>query len=40
METFEKALSGGFSCVNTRLTFDSEILMPNLIEKDFSKNEY
>ena len=37
METFEKTLSGGFSCVNTRLSFDSEILMPNLTEKDFQK---
>ena len=37
METFEKTLSGGFSCINTRLSFDSEILMPNLTEKDFQK---
>ena len=37
METFEKRLSGSFSCVNTRLSFDSEILMPNLTEKDFQK---
>ena len=37
METFEKRLSGSFSCVNTRLLFDSEILMPNLTEKDFQK---
>ena len=37
METFEKTLSGGFSCVNTRLSFDSKILMPNLTEKDFQK---
>ena len=37
METFEKTLSGGFSCVDTRLPFDKEILMPNLTEKDFQK---
>ena len=37
IETFEKTLSGGFSCVNTRLSFDSEILMTNLTEKDFQK---
>ena len=37
METFEKTLSGGFSCVNTRLSFDSKILMPNLTEKDSRK---
>ena len=37
METFEKTLSGGFSCVNTRLSFDSETLMPNLTEKVYQK---
>ena len=36
LEIFEKA-SGGFSCVNTRLSFDIEYLMTNLIEKDFNK---
>ena len=35
METFEKTVAGGFSCVNTRLLFDTEILMPNLTEKDY-----
>ena len=35
METFEKTVSGGFSCVNTRLSFDTEILMPNLRECDY-----
>ena len=37
IETFEKTLPGSFSCVNTRLSFDSEILMTNLTEKDFQK---
>ena len=37
VEIFEKTLSGGFSCVNTRLLFDAELLMPNLIQKDFNK---
>ena len=37
VEIFENTLSGGFSCVNTRLSFDTELLMPNLIEKDFNK---
>ena len=37
METFEKTLSGGFSCVSTRLAFDSKILLPNLTEKDSQK---
>ena len=34
-EVFEKSLIGGFSCVNTRIGFDSKILLPS-----FSKNEY
>ena len=29
VEDFEKTLCGGFVCVNTRLSFDTEILMPN-----------
>ena len=36
VEIFEKT-SGGFSCVNIRLSFDTELLMLNLIEKDFTK---
>ena len=40
VEIFEKTLSGVFSCVNTRLLFNTELLTPNLIEKDFNKNEY
>ena len=35
MEVFEKTLSGGFSSVNTRLSFDTELLMLNLTEKDY-----
>ena len=37
VEIFEKTLSGGFSCVSSCLSFDTELLMPNLIEKDFNK---
>lgn len=37
MEVFEKTLTGGFSCVNTRLSFDMELLMPNLTEVDHRK---
>ena len=29
MRVFEKILIGGFSCVNTRLTFDTDILIKN-----------
>ena len=35
MEVFEKTLSGGFSSVNTRFSFDTKLLMPNLTEKDY-----
>ena len=31
----EKTLTGGFTCVNTRLSFDTELLMPNLTEADY-----
>ena len=37
MEMFEKTLTGGFSCVNTRLSFDTELLMPTLTETDYKK---
>ena len=36
MEIFEKTVAGGFSCVNTRLSFDTELLMPNLTENDYN----
>ena len=29
VEIFEETVIGGFSCVNTRLAFDSQILFPN-----------
>ena len=35
IEIFEKSLSGGFSSVNTRLAFDTEIPMQN----DFSESK-
>ena len=34
VELFEKTLIGGFSCVNTRLSFDTEILLPNVQNPD------
>ena len=37
METFEKTLAGGFSCVNTRLSFYAKSLMPNLTKTDYKK---
>ena len=33
----KKTLTDGFSCVNTRLSFDTELLMPNLTEADYRK---
>ena len=36
MEVFEKTVAGSFSCVNNRLLFDTEILMPNLSKKDYN----
>ena len=30
VEIFEETVIGGFSCVNARLAFDSQILLPNL----------
>ena len=35
MEIFEKTLCGDFSSVNTRLSFDTELLMPNLTKSDY-----
>ena len=35
VELFEKTLCGDFSCVNTRLSFDTEILKSNLTERDY-----
>ena len=37
MEVFEKTICGGFSSVNTRLSFDTKILMPNLTKTDYNK---
>ena len=34
VEVFEKTC-GTFSCINTRLSFDTKILMPNLIKRDY-----
>ena len=33
VESFEETVIGGFSCVNTRLALDSQILLPNLADK-------
>ena len=38
VKIFEETVIGGFSCVNTRLAFDSQILLPNLKNKDDLEN--
>ena len=37
IETFEKTLIGGFSYINTRLSFNTELLMPDLTNMDYKK---
>ena len=37
MVTFEKTLTGGFSCVSTQLSFDSKLLMPNVTDVEYKK---
>ena len=34
VEIFEQTVTGGFSSVNTRLAFDTRILLPNLGHKN------
>ena len=34
VDIFEQTITGGFSSVNTRLAFDTEILLPNLISNN------
>ena len=38
MEIFEKTVCGGYSSVNNRLSFDTELLMPNLSKADYDIN--
>ena len=38
VEIFEETVTVGFNCVNTRLAFDSLILLPNLTDKTDLKN--
>ena len=45
VDIFEKTLTGGFSCVNTRLTFDTEVSLLNSFDrkdgdKDILKKDY
>ena len=36
-EIFEKTLTGGYSCVNNRIGFDTEVLLPNFTQAEYSK---
>ena len=36
-EIFDKTVARGFTCVNTRLSFDTELFMPNYSKSDFDK---
>ena len=36
VEIFEQTVIGGFSCVNTRLAFDTQILLPNSFDSENS----
>ena len=38
VDLFEKTLIGGFSCVNTRLAFDSIILLPKYSQGQYKEN--
>ena len=39
-EIFEQTVVGGFRSVNTRLAFDSETLLPNLIKPNVEKRKH
>ena len=39
VDTFEQKITGGFSTVNTRSVFDTEILLPNLINEEEQPEE-
>ena len=34
VEIFEQTVIGGFSCVNNRLAFDTQILLPNFLDSE------
>ena len=38
VEIFQQAVTGGFSSVNTRVAFDTQILLPNLDDKTNVEN--
>ena len=40
LDIFEQAITGGFSYVNNRLTFDSEIFLPNAMKQNTESKDY
>ena len=36
VEIFEQTVIGGFSCVNNRLTFDTQLLLPNFVDSEIT----
>ena len=36
VEIFEQTFIGGFSCVNNRLAFDTQLLLPNLVDSEMT----
>ena len=38
VDIFEQTITGGLSSVNTRLAIDTDILLPNLIDPEDSKD--
>ena len=40
LDIFEQAITGGFSCVNNRLAFDSEIFLPNAVKQNTESKDY
>ena len=34
---FERTLTGGYSCVNNRIGFDKEVLLPNFTKSEYAK---
>ena len=40
LDIFEQTITGGFSCVNNRLAFDSEIFLPNAIKQNTESKNY
>ena len=36
VEIFEQTVIGGFSCINNRLAFDTQLLLPNFVDSEMT----